>query len=578
MFFFINYAAFAKNDTIHTIHALIFGFRLDLIVVAYLVPFLYLICHVIKYRKLQWVFLSIIVLLTSTLAAIDALYFKFLKERISFDFFTQLHPDNNISPWTYVADYWLMALFLIAFSLSFAYWMRPNLPKSNRFNWLTFLLIVVIATLSARGGFRLKPIRTADGGLYVEEDSRVLSFNTSLYLLETWQNPISEPAFIADVNPQLPTVSFASDTLIKPNFVIIVLEGFGKEYTGLNRGMTHTYTPFLNSLMSKSICFHNAYANGLKSVDAVPAIFTGIPKLSNTAFLHSPHSSKPLPSVFNLLAPIGYTSSFFHGADNQTMGFKSYLTTQGLERYYGLDEYPKKEEDHDGHWGIYDQPYLQYVAQQLSTHKQPFVSSVFTLSSHHPYLIPSSKSGSFKDGTIKIHKSIQYTDKALEEFFTSCQELPWFKNTIFIITADHSAENLLHAYRTPSGKYEIPILLYSPTYFQPYNNHKTVSQIDILPTILDIIHYPDTIQVLGESMLVDNTSRSVVHYDNETYHITQNHWSFGRSHDRPSFLYNKKTDINCLENILGEHVDKQEELERELHQQLRNYFYVIKRD
>lgn len=516
--------------------------------------------------------------MVSLITIIDGLYFKFLKERISYDFFSQLNPNNNISLWTYIKDYWPMILVMLSIVTGYTLWVRLDFKKKTKINWLALIGVILFSVFLARGGIRLKPIRTVDTGQHFSEDSHIVAINTSLYLFETWQNPISEPSFIGNIEPTITPSNFASDTLLKPNFVIIILEGFGKEYTGLNRGMTHTYTPFLNSLIPESICCHNAYANGLKSVDAVPAIFTGIPKLSNTAFIHSPHSSKPQTSLFNLLEKLGYTSTFFHGADNLSMGFKSYLKTNGLTSYYGIEEYPSTKQDFDGHWGIYDGPYLQYVNDKLSTQQEPFISSVFTLSSHHPYAIPNELSDSFKNGDIPIHKSIQYSDFALKQFFNSCKNEPWFDNTIFIITADHSAENLLHAYRTPSGKYEIPLLLYSPKLLEPTNIRKTVSHIDIMPTILDLVNYPDSVVLLGASIFTTDTNHSVSHYDNNVYHITQNHWSYGLASSKSVFLYDKKTDINCLSNELDNHKNKTTEINDALKTMVRNYFYVIKQD
>ncbi len=532
----------------------------------------------IKSKLLYTILLLIVSASASILTVIDALYFKFLKERISYDFLGQLNPDNNISLWTYISDYWPMAVLIIVLISGFTLWVRMDYSTPTKPHWISLIAIIVCLVIVARGGFRLKPIRTADTGQHLKEDSHVVAFNTVLYLIETWQNPISAPSFIETTLPTIQHTQFSNDSIQTPNFVIIILEGFGKEYTGLNRGMTHTYTPFLNSLIPQSVCCHNAYANGLKSVDAVPAIFSSIPKLTNTAFIHSPHSSAAQASVFNLLATLGYSSSFFHGADNQSMGFKSYLKTNGLQQYFGVDEYPHTDKDHDGHWGIYDLPYLQYVSRELSDQKQPFVSSVFTLSSHHPYSIPVDLKDSFTEGDIPIHKSIQYSDYALQQFFETSKNEAWFDNTIFIITADHSAENLLHAYRTPSGKYEIPLLIFGPGTLQPSSIRKTVAQIDILPTILDLVNYPDSVLVLGESIFTENHNRTVCHYDNNVYHVTQNHWSYGITQNQATFLYNKKQDINCLSNELKNQSDKAQILDTELKALVRNYFYVIKQD
>ncbi|MFT5513055.1 MAG: glucan phosphoethanolaminetransferase (alkaline phosphatase superfamily), partial [Bacteroidia bacterium] len=320
IFVLANGSAFTKIVYNHLFEAFIFGLRLDFITTFYCISALYIIFILSKSKLISTIVISFFTFAVVFLALIDALYFTFLKEHISFDFFTQLNPDNNISVWTYITDFWYMALIGLAMTALFVVWARRSFNKSSPVKWLSLIPILAVGFLVARGGFRLKPLRTADTGQYLYSSAHVVAYNAPLYLFETWRNPISTPDFISDYTKPIDPTSFQSDSLRKPNFVILILEGFGKEYTGLNRGMTHTYTPFLNSLIPKSVCCHNAYANGLKSIDAVPAIFTGLPKLSNTAIIHSPHSSQPVPSIFNLLKEIGYTSSFFHGAHNQTMG------------------------------------------------------------------------------------------------------------------------------------------------------------------------------------------------------------------------------------------------------------------
>ncbi len=553
--------------------AFLFGFRLDLIPTFYVITALYAIYQIFKSKSVVTGLLSIFVFTIIFIGLIDALYFKFLKEHIGFSFFHQLDSDNNISLWKYVTDYWYMAILGIVSTTAVTIWLRQSLHKTQKTNWVSLGISIALVFLVVRGGFRLKPLRTADSGSYLSSSTHVVSYNVPFYIFESWQNPITTPGFINGFETSISSSNFAKDSIVTPNIVIIVLESFGKEYTGLNRGMTHTYTPFLNSLFPKSICCHNAYANGLKSVDAVPAIFTGLPKLSSTAIIHSPKSSNQVPSLFNCLQSLGYYSSFFHGANNETMGFKSYLTTNGLHDYYGLDEYPNKE-DLDGHWGVLDEPYLQYVSDNLSTQKQPFVSGIFTLSSHHPYTVPTEFKDSFLKGNIPIHKSIQYSDMALKKFMESCEGSDWFDNTIFIITADHSAENLLHAYRTPSGKFEIPLILYSPKLLKPQAIRKTVGQIDILPTILDYVGYPKNITLLGNSIFERNTNQFVAHFDNNTYHITKNNWSYGVHLTDDAFLFNKTQDINCLTNLTSKFPQMEEALDSNLKQALYKYFYL----
>jgi len=359
------------------------------------------------------------------------------------------------------------------------------------------------------------------------------------------------------------------------NFVVVILESFGKEYTALNHNYAPNYTPNLNRLLDQSVVCTDAYSNGLKSMDAVPALFSGIPRLTSNAFITSTQSIKKLPSVFNALKTLGYGSSFFHGAENNTMGFRSFLMSQGLDMYYGIDEYPNKEADFDGNWGIYDIPYLEYVANQLNDQEQPFCSGVFTLSSHHPYAVPPEYADSFPPGSLKIHKSIGYTDFALNQFLEICSKMPWFDNTIFIITADHSSENSLHAYRTASGKYEVPLLLYAPSILKPRLISKTVSHGDIFPTILDLVNFKEPTSVLGSSVFDTSRQGIVCHFDNGVNFITSDGWTLGADLSNALFMYNLRKDPNCLENVLEDLPDSANRLKHDMNTYYRKYLSLI---
>lgn len=556
-----------------------FGLRLDLIPTFYLTLLVIALIQLKKNKPITY-FLSFLIAAVVFLSLIDAYYFSYLKERMGHEIFWQLDTSNNISLFTYMADYWLGALIGLVIVTLFHLWVKGDIikhkPTSTTRIWN--LVTLVLLFFVARGGLRSKPIRSADVGQYVETQYAPLAINTGLYVFESWRNPIGKPNFIQHLTPQLTPTSFASDSIYKYNIVVVILESFGKEYTGLNGNMAVNYTPFLNQLIDSSVCFTQAYANGLKSVDAVPAIFSGIPRISSSSFIHSPQSSTPLPSLLSTLKPLGYYNSFFHGADNHSMGFQSFLRNQGLEHYFGVDEYPNPK-DHDGHWGIFDGPYLQYVANQLSRQPQPFVSGVFTLSSHHPYPIPPDYTrlypkGNPPDGFLPIHESVGYTDYALQKFMETCRKQDWFNNTIFVITADHSAQNQLHAYRTSSGKYAIPLLLYAPKILTPRKFNHSVAQIDIFPTVLDLINYPTPITLLGQSMY-NSKDHAITHFDNQRYSHTQGHWTILANSNQVTELYNTRHDINCLNNLKSTNTSIADSLRIQMNLNLVNYFEWI---
>ncbi|MBK6988266.1 MAG: sulfatase-like hydrolase/transferase [Bacteroidetes bacterium] len=139
------------------------------------------------------------------------------------------------------------------------------------------------------------------------------------------------------------------------------------------------------------------------------------------------------------------------------MGFDNFAKQRATIDILGAQEY-NDDSDFDGSWGIYDEPFLKRTTEELTKIDNPFFATIFTLSSHHPYEIPKKYESTFEKGTLPIHKSIRYADHSLKIFFEQASTLPWFKNTLFVITADHTATSDSPYYQNRQGMYSIPLL------------------------------------------------------------------------------------------------------------------------
>jgi phosphoglycerol transferase MdoB-like AlkP superfamily enzyme len=235
----------------------------------------------------------------------------------------------------------------------------------------------------------------------------------------------------------------------------------------------------------------------------------------------------------------GYVTSFFHGADELSMGFKPYLQSQGIDHYFAKQDYPNSA-DFDGTWGIYDEPFLAYCSTKLSTQKQPWFSGIFTLSSHHPYQIPEAYTY-LPEGTNEIHQSIRYTDLALRNFFKSIQSKSWFDNTVFIITADHSSINETPAYRSYRGKYAVPLLIYAPERFDNREENRIVQHIDIYSTIRHLATN-DSFVSFGNSLLDDSVSQGVALFDGNIYTYSNDSLTIEWYGDQHTRIFNYRSD------------------------------------
>lgn len=239
-----------------------------------------------------------------------------------------------------------------------------------------------------------------------------------------------------------------------------------------------------------------------------------------------------LPKV---LARRGYSTYFLHGAHNGSMHFDSFARLAGSEHFVGLDEFPKDNpEDFDKYWGVLDEPMLQYATRVIDEAPKPVMLGLFTLSSHNPYYIPPKYAGKFAKGTLPIHESIGYVDYSLQQFFKTAETKPWFKNTIFVITADHTEKSDHKEYQDQIGYYRVPILIYVPGLTPgqvKIQEDRIVQQIDIMPSVLDLlgVNLPDHLLV-GHSVFDNGKPGYAYDYTGHSYlYLDSQHFlDFGR--------------------------------------------------
>ena len=204
------------------------------------------------------------------------------------------------------------------------------------------------------------------------------------------------------------------------------------------------------------------------------------------------------------------------------MYFNSIAGLAGLEKSYPLESYPGPSSDHDNAWGIFDGPFLQFMAHNLATYPQPFFSTVFTLTSHQPYEVPPQYKGRFPPGTLEAHETVGYVDYAVKRFFETVKKMPWFKNTLFVITGDHTQMSASEHYNTTLGRFMVPLLLYHPgRELPPADTDRVTDHTDILPSIIDYLGLPyrKQLPLFGRSVFDHRTNRGKA-----LLHMTGNYW------------------------------------------------------
>ena len=532
----VNTAMFPDVSGAHLWEMLCGGVRFDLTAVLYLSS-LYLICVLFPFppewrehrgyqKAAAWLFLipNAIGLIINT---IDIAYIRFTGRRTTFTFFSEFAHDDNL--WSIlgqgIGGFWYVTLMGIGALLLLFFGTRTRFEAPRRPTaWyygaesVLFVATVYISVIGIRGGFGryTRPITISNAVQYVNTPQETaLVLNTPFSLMKSVENTIYvEPHYFeaeelaAHYNPV--HEGKAEATTNKPNVVVIILESFSKEYLG-------TYTPFLDSLLAQSVTFEYAFASGRKSIDAMPSVLSSIPMLIEP-YIVTPYSTNQVSSIADCLRHKGYETAFFHGAPNGSMGFQAYARSAGFDKYYGMDEYGHHA-DFDGTWAIWDEPFLQFYAQTMSKMQEPFMTAVFTASSHHPFKVPTQYKDSFPKGSLPIHESIGYADFALRRFFETASQQPWYAHTLFVITADHTNELSLPEFTNAKGIFEVPIAFYDPNKAGE-TRAGVVSQTDIMPSVLSYAGYDAPYVAFGEDALTATKAHPyAVCYNTPLYQI-----------------------------------------------------------
>lgn len=534
-----------------------------------------------KFQGFLFLLSSIVAILSNVL---DFEYFKFTQKRTTADLFQTngLKEDVvNLLP-QFAKDYWyLLLLSLLCFVVVVYFYKKINSIATTRLStkgYLLFILpITVLTFIGFRGGVQLKPLNVIQASQYANPQNISLVLNTSFTLIKSINKEgIVVQEYFAPTQLSThytPTQQFKQDSIPKKlNVVIIIAESFSKEYIGFyNNGKG--FTPFLDKLMQNSLVFKNAFANGKKSIEALPAILSSIPTLTDRAYISSKYAGNTIESVAKTLKQQGYNSSFYHGGANGTMGFKAFTQIAGIDDYYGREDYPNND-DYDGNWGIFDEPYLTYCVGEFSKKDQPFFSGIFTLSSHHPYTIPKQHQGKLPKGNLPIHESIGYTDLALKNFFDQAKKTDWFENTLFVITADHTQENSVVKYNNHVGRYRVPLIFYAPNHISSKVDSSITQQVDIFPSIIDYLGVEAKMISFGTSVFKEKEKFSVS-YINGIYSLIEQQYCLQFNGEQSIGLYNYTNDNELKENLLNDQsssiVERKQSLETKLKAYIQQY-------
>ena len=378
--------------------------------------FPFLINTTVKYQRFLFYIYIIPNLAAFSLNFVDFIYYRFNFGRTTLAVMDSVKNESNKLYLfvNFLTRYWhVFLLFILASYIWILLYKKIQIISSQVFSnikyftssVIMFFLVVTLAIGGIRGDFKksTRPVNLVDANRYVRTVSQAdFVLNTPFAFIRTLGiKSFKKVDLVSQTtidNLVQPIKNYKNNEPTKPNIIILIWESCGREYLqSFNKNTTiknyRGYTPFIDSLAQHSMVYANAHANGYKSIHAMSSILAGIPSFKE-AFTSSPYAKQKTTSLIATLESIGYQTSFFHGAPNGSMGFLGYGKILGIDKYYGKAEY-NNDADFDNVWGIWDEPFLQFANKEFGKQKQPFFSTIFTVTSHEPYQIPKKYKGKF---------------------------------------------------------------------------------------------------------------------------------------------------------------------------------------
>jgi phosphoglycerol transferase MdoB-like AlkP superfamily enzyme len=281
------------------------------------------------------------------------------------------------------------------------------------------------------------------------------------------------------------------------NIVLISVESLSAEFVGAY-GDKHGLTPRLDRLAREGLMFSRAYATGTRTVRGLEALSLGTPPIPGQAIVRRPNNDK-LATLGEILRQQGYESLFIYGGHGYFDNMNAYFSGNDY-RVVDRTDFPKASIVFANIWGVADESLYANALTELDRahgRRKPFIAHVMTTSNHRPFTYP--------DGRIDIPSpgkrpgAVKYTDYAIGRFIDLARNKPWFRDTLFVITADHCA-SAAGKTRLPVKGYHIPLILYGPDLVKPGRIDRLVSQLDIPPTLLDLLGKPGDDHFFGKSV------------------------------------------------------------------------------
>lgn len=290
---------------------------------------------------------------------------------------------------------------------------------------------------------------------------------------------------------------------LQKNVVLISIESLSAAYMKAY-GYEESVTPFLDQLAQKSLFFTNLYATGNRTVRGLEALTLCIPPTAGESVIKREKENKNKFTTGSVFKSKGYSVKYLYGGYSYFDNMKDFYGGNGYE-IVDRDNFTPEEITFANVWGVCDEDMAKKAISEMNKDYKagkPFFHHWMTVSNHRPFTYPEGKIDIPADS--KSRKGgVKYTDYSIMKFFEMAQKQPWFKNTVFVIVADHCSSSAGKT-ELPMDKYRIPAMIYAPEFVEAQKFSQVTSQIDVMPTVLGLLNFKYQTKFLGQDVFSKN--------------------------------------------------------------------------
>lgn len=554
LLFCFNYSFFEKLSFWQTVTAFLSGLRFDFSAIALFVfPLIFMMILPVKSKKWLkvWTFaLCAEFVLSGALLTADLIYFGYVKRHMGEELLSLGNDFSFIVGYAFGPGLWILLLLIFAFAFFIwlvntiinIYYDKPEFM--GRKEILFYFIFILLAAFGIYGKVGKTPLNIPDA--YKNADSGMAA-DLALNGIFTSYSVISQGNYMAENERDIhlateETVKMLSSEReesprpyqyplmrrfknVKPykkplNVVIVALESWVPNYIDSVNGTAYGVTPNFDKLVKYGSYFNNFYAFELRSLQGITAVLTGIPALPKMPKLGYGLQNTSMTKLPQILKNKGYRTIFAQTSQRASFNLDKSAKLLGFDEVYGMEDMPKQFNYAKAEGYGYDYDMYHLLTEKLRGGQEPFFVFAFTGITHTPYLGYLEGFDKYPNTTEenKYLNSLLFADYSIGYFIEEARKEPWFYDTVFIFVADHT----FNRNGNIKEKYHIPFLIYAPKYIKAQKSDALGSQLDILPTLFDLLRLQEPYSAAGKSLFAEDGERRAVFADGYTIGLIKN--------------------------------------------------------